>query len=515
MKPTFPVHLAFALPLSVIGCGTTPGPLDPGPDPCDDGTPCLDEPPAESVCLDHLAADVLDDGCGVFAGGVFGGGDDANPGTKDKPVRTLQRAVALARKGRGRVFACHEAYFDPLTLPSGVDLIGGFDCRTWERMIPWSDGNRIRSVLQTSTDFSLLLTVEPAGPEDTGAADGVSRIVDFRVAAHGPIAVLAKSGATVEFLRGIIKASEGWAGHEGEELPGLDQAADGRHGLYGGDACSADRVPGGAAVVNPCDGGLPSTGGKGGDGLSDGAEDGDDGAPTSSEYGGGGRGDVPGIHCSSGSYGIRGAWGAFGAAGQGIGRIDETGWQGAKAGDGTWGMPGQGGGGGGGRRGGLSVCGVADKGGAGGGSGGAGGCGGRGGRGGENGHPSIGILALHAKVTVRDSEIITRSAGPGGAGGKPQDGGLGGRGAPGGALGDGNWSCPGGNGGEGGPGGYGGPGRGGDSIGIAYLDEDQLTVEGVTYDLGPPGKGGVSWDWSGKEITGEEGTVVETLRFPE
>ncbi|WP_437280027.1 hypothetical protein WME90_05550 [Sorangium sp. So ce375] len=37
----------------------------------------------------------------------------------------------------------------------------------------------------------------------------------------------------------------------------------------------------------------------------------------------------------------------------------------------------------------------------------------------------------------------------------------------------------------------------------------------VTYTLGPPGKGGVSWDWSGDEITGEDGIQVETQRFPE
>ncbi|KYF76338.1 hypothetical protein BE17_27000 [Sorangium cellulosum] len=64
-------------------------------------------------------------------------------------------------------------------------------------------------------------------------------------------------------------------------------------------------------------------------------------------------------------------------------------------------------------------------------------------------------------------------------------------------------------------GGYGGPGRGGDSIGIAYLDEDQLTLEGVTYGLGAPGKGGVSWNWSGDEVTAEDGIQVETQRFPE
>ncbi|WP_236644579.1 hypothetical protein [Sorangium cellulosum] len=152
------------------------------------------------------------------------------------------------------------------------------------------------------------------------------------------------------------------------------------------------------------------------------------------------------------------------------------------------------------------------KGGAGGGSGGAGGCGGRGGRGGENGQPSIAILALHAEVTVRDSIITSDNGGPGGDGGLPEEGGKAGRGAPGGALGDGMWSC---QGGSGGPGGDGGPGRGGDSIGIAHLDEDQLTLEGVTFELGLPGPGGTSWEWSGEVITGEDGIAVETQRFPE
>ncbi|WP_437535044.1 hypothetical protein WME79_12480 [Sorangium sp. So ce726] len=71
---------------------------------------------------------------------------------------------------------------------------------------------------------------------------------------------------------------------------------------------------------------------------------------------------------------------------------------------------------------------------------------------------------------------------------------------------------PRGPGGDGGEGGYGGPGRGGDSIVIAYLDEDRLTVEGVTSTLGPPGKGGISWDDQGKMISGEDGVAVETLR---
>ncbi|WP_437295337.1 hypothetical protein [Sorangium sp. So ce426] len=118
-------------------------------------------------------------------------------------------------------------------------------------------------------------------------------------------------------------------------------------------------------------------------------------------------------------------------------------------------------------------------------------------------------------MTVRDSEIETSDAGQGGDGGEPQQGGRGGRGAPGGVLEDRSaYSCNGGPGGDGGEGGYGGPGRGGDAIGIAYLDEGRVTVEGVTFTLGLPGKGGISWDDQGEMISGEDGVAVEMLRFP-
>jgi hypothetical protein len=118
-------------------------------------------------------------------------------------------------------------------------------------------------------------------------------------------------------------------------------------------------------------------------------------------------------------------------------------------------------------------------------------------------------------VTVRDTKITADFGGNGGDGGEPQDGGLGGRGAPGGTLGDEFGACFGGRGGQGGPGGYGGPGRGGDSIGVAYLDEDQLTLEGVTIETGQPGKGGTSWDYDGSTTLGESGEAHETFRFPE
>ncbi|MGK3960064.1 hypothetical protein WMF38_44320 [Sorangium sp. So ce118] len=496
-----------------IGCeATTPGLVDAGVAPCE-GASCNDEPPPESVCVEHVAADIIDDGCGVFVAGNFGGGDDRNPGTKAKPVYTIERAVELARTGRGRVFICNDGFnMNSITLPSGVDLLGGFDCRRWDR-----DPRIPESRLSHRGNYDPPVIIEPAGPEDTGAADGVSTLADLQLRARGAIAVLVQSSTAAEILRSKFYVNGGMAGSDGEEWP--SNQPDGPDGVFAAEPCSAAIVAGGAAAVNRCESGLTSVGGKGGDGLPDSAEDGGDGEPASardpSPSGVGGTAEQDNVRCYSGSDGGPGGPGTQGASGEGIGRLIEAGWEGDTGAEGSWGTPGQGGGGGGGRRGGLAVCGVASKGGAGGGSGGAGGCGGRGGRGGANGHPTIGVVALHARLTMRDSTITTGSGGNGGDGGEPQDGGRGGRGAPGAASVDVFQACMGGRGGLGGPGGYGGPGRGGDSIGIAYLDEDQLTLEGVIFDIGPPGTGGTSWNHDGTTTVGPSGDAHETLRFPE
>ncbi|WP_437897117.1 hypothetical protein [Sorangium sp. So ce124] len=502
----------FVLLLSpwAAGCGTAPGVNDPGVTPCE-GTSCEDEPPPESVCVEHVAAGVLDDGCGVFVAGAYGFGDDRNPGTKAKPVFTVEHAVELARAGRGRVFLCNDGFVvEQIRVPSGVDLLGGFHCRKWER-----DPLRPFTLFNPERVFGPMVIVEPSAPGDTGAADGVSTLADLHVPSWGPVGVLAQSNTAVEILRSEISANGGGGNRHGERWP--TKQPDGPDGMFGGDACSAAVVAGGPAPVNQCESGLTSVGGKGGDGLPDSAEDGADGEPADAPPSGrGGTAEQDNVSsCYPGSQGGPGAPGTQGAPGKGIGRLTETGWEGDTGGEGTWGTPGQGGGGGGGRRGGLARCGAASKGGPAGGSGGAGGCGGRGGRGGGNGQPSIGVLALHARVTVRDTKITADFGGKGGDGGPPQDGGRGGRGAPGGTLGNELAACFGREGGQGGPGGYGGPGRGGDSIGIAYLDEDQLTLEGVTIETGQPGKGGTSWNHDGSTTVGESGEAHETLRFPE
>ncbi|AGP40186.1 hypothetical protein SCE1572_40195 [Sorangium cellulosum So0157-2] len=477
--------------------------------PCE-GTSCENDPPPESVCIEHVAADILDDGCGVFLAGNYGFGDDRNPGTKAAPVYTVARAIELTRVGRGRVFLCNDGFeVGTIRVPSGVDLLGGFHCRNWVR-----DPRRPRTEFNHRGALGPLVIVEPAGPADSGAADGVSTIADLDMPSRGSVGVLAQSTTAVEILRSEISANGGDGGQPGKDWE--YRQPDGPDGMFGGDACSAAVVAGGPAVVNRCENGVTSTGGKGGDGRADSAEDGGDGLPADllpPVHGGIGEQDNRG--CEGGSSGGPGAPGTVGAPGKGIGRLTETGWEGDTGGEGTWGTPGQGGDGGGGRRGGLAVCGEASKGGPGGGSGGGGGCGGRGGRGGANAYPSIGIIALHARVTVRDTKITTDFGGTGGNGGEPQDGGRGGRGAPDGTLGNQLAACYGGRGGQGGPGGYGGPGRGGDSIGVAYLDEDRLTLEGVTIELGQPGEGGTSWNYDGSTTVAESGEAHETLRFPE
>ncbi|WP_437311278.1 hypothetical protein [Sorangium sp. So ce388] len=133
MKKSTAAILVLLLSPWSTGCGTAPGVNDPGVTPCE-GTSCENEPPPESVCVEHVAADILDDGCGVFLAGNYGFGDDRNPGTKAKPVFTVARAIELARAGRGRVFLCNDGFVvDQIRVPSGLDLLGGFHCRKWDR----------------------------------------------------------------------------------------------------------------------------------------------------------------------------------------------------------------------------------------------------------------------------------------------------------------------------------------------------------------------------------------------
>ncbi|WP_437599286.1 hypothetical protein [Sorangium sp. So ce590] len=272
------ILIVVALPLASAGCGTAPGVDDPkGAPPCDGPSTCGGDPVPESVCLQQLAKGQLVDGCGVFVNHPFFGGDDANPGTKDRPVRSLQRGIELARTGRGRVFATSDGFEESITLPSGVDIYGGFNVVDWE---PLKDTPRpsqgMSKVLPSVGQIALI--VEPAHAGDTGAADGVSIIDHMFFSSQMHVGMIVRSGTAVEIVGSWIESDYGLGGHDGDKSPG--RAVSGPDGQVGGDACSAATVPGGVRAVNSCEGGIPRAGGKGGDGLADGAGDGEDGEPV-------------------------------------------------------------------------------------------------------------------------------------------------------------------------------------------------------------------------------------------
>ncbi|AUX27387.1 uncharacterized protein SOCEGT47_079750 [Sorangium cellulosum] len=171
--------VAWVLLLSspaTLGCGA-----EPFASPCADGGTCDPEPsaaPSEEECLEGLAALRVQAGCGVFASRSFG--DDSNPGTMEKPVKTLARAVALAPRARGRVFACTDSYSESLTLRSGIDLWGGFVC--WAGWPHYTEGSASGVVtLFTPNAGGPPITVVAAQDDGEGATDGVTTIVDMHV----------------------------------------------------------------------------------------------------------------------------------------------------------------------------------------------------------------------------------------------------------------------------------------------------------------------------------------------
>ncbi|WP_437993572.1 hypothetical protein [Sorangium sp. So ce145] len=499
------------LALASAGCGTAGR--------CDGGAWCGGAAPAEADCIEALAAHRAVDGCGVFADSLAEGGN----GTMASPVDSLARAIELARAGRRRVFACNQANFwESVTLPSGIDIHGGFDCDDGWRY----EGDALRTRIWNAHDVGDPHTIVPNEGERQGLDDGVTTLTDMNFQLFGSmppgqtaIGMRVASNAVVELVRSHIIVAEGGAGLPGDgfRTDARERARDGADGNPGGDACSADTVPGGAPVTTVCEDGSESTGGKGGDGRADRGEAGSDGTPLPEpnprSAGLGGAGGREGSACERGKDGQSGEIGADGRSGRGPGRISRAGWVGESGTDGKQGGNGRGGGGGGGSFGGSAACGASLRGGASGGSGGAGGCGGQGGRGGAYGGASIGILALDgARVTLRQVAIETGDGGDGGDGDYGQDGGVGGRwGGIGQHPGDYRRACDGGSGGWGGRGGNGGAGTGAPSIGIAYVDEEQLTLEDVAFLIGAPGKGGLTY--KPDDDKGDDGFAVEMYRF--
>jgi hypothetical protein len=431
-------------------------------------------------------------------------GNDANPGTKAMPKRTIQAGIDAAAAGtKKEVYISKGTYSSgTIILASGVSLYGGYDAAmNWKR----SAANLTR-ISSTSTTA----VASPAGNPRLNAIE----LQLLTITARGTTTAGASSYG-IRIANGVgltVRGCDITAGDAGNGSPG----AKGSTGAKGGDGGDAVGTTGGLGGTSPC--GVP--GGNGASGInSDGGGAGNSGSPGTSVALGGGAGSG-GAGGSSGSCdttssssggnaptstaappfgpfpGSPGGPGQNGSAGAALGSLDSSGnYTPATGGNGlSSGAPGGGGGGGGsgggsanGTNGTCTNCSAIPSGGGGG--GGAGGCGGGVGAGGRGGGGSFAIAASGTPVTVEDTSLSTGFGGNGGDGGDGGDGGqpgAGGSGAVGGArsgccvcpcfggccicgdarqAGDG---APGRQGGSGGRGGAGAGGPGGPSICVYY-----------------------------------------------
>lgn len=406
---------------------------------------------------------------------VSPGGSDADPGTKDKPKRQIQAAVAAAA-GKGRYVLAAAGSYTRVAAATGVGIYGGYDPADWSirraslitRIVGVPEG-----VFASNVTGVVLQLLSVHGDNDGSSAYGIRAIETSRL----------------RLQRVTVTAGNGAAG-----APGLNGAT-GRAGRDGSPGrtgkCDAKDVPqynGGSGGGSP----VSRDGGKGGDGNH--ASRGDDGA-TGVAGTPGGKGGADGANGEDGAPGASGKNGDPGRAGTGGTNaiaLAATSWLGQTGSDGVYGAPGNGGGGGGGGGGEDNL--IPDwRGiGNGGGGGGGGGEGGRGGGGGGAGGGSFGIYLHNASVVAEGSTIAAGNGGPGGRGG------TGGPGGAGGGRGLGYVKCgnqignggDGGFGGSGGHGGGGGGGAGGPSIGIVKLGGAGLTLPGREVAYGKPGPGG-------------------------
>jgi hypothetical protein len=460
MKFSFCVVALGAVAVSIAGCPTSFTGCDEGPcgtsdggltdgsatDSSTDAKPDADPPPPGCDTPNEPLKNpekCLVDSFGVF---VSPTGDDANPGTKAKPFKSLAKALGA---GKPRIVACEGEYVGSLDVTTGVSLYGGVSCDFAKA------GGRAK-ITASKAEYGIKIA-------KVSAAVLFSDVEVLGIAGVAPsessIGVFVSESANVQFVRAKIEAADG-ADAPPKKDGGFTLAAS---APKGGDA--SGNTGGASATTGTCPGGGSSTGGKGGDiGFQ-----GDDGTPRPP---GGAKG--PAGDCTTAGNGGPGTVGASGTERPGAAKVatlDAAGLVGGKGSDGTAGTPGGAGGGG------FGFTGA-------GGAGGAGGCGGQGGFGGGAGGSSIALASFASSVTLQSVELVAKAAKPGGAGGAGQAGQAGGFG--------GNRSgnaCNGGAGAKGGDGGAGGGGAGGIAAGIAWAGGAEPKRDAQTKIARPTGAG--------------------------
>lgn len=439
-------------------------------------------------------------------------GNDANPGTIDRPVATINAGLAKAKSaGKKQVYVSAGEYVGRVKLENGISIYGGYSAADgWKRSEAYTvtiRGNAVQNGRMSAVEGS-----------DITTATILDRIT-IRTNNVGGTNGTSNYGLHCSQCSGLwIKNSDIAAGDAGAGAAGAGGATGAKGG--GGNPGTPGHVDRDVSATGGAGGTGESTcnleGGKGGDGGYGAAAGGKgEKGQEETEGGNGGLGNRdPGLDGDPGTKGANGAKGDDGDAGAGGGVVSGF-WSGASGGEGDPGTGGKGGGGGGGG-GGQGNCVPCFRGtGHGGGGGGAGGCGGTPGFGGTAGGGSFGVFLVNSNgAQLTNNTISSGAGGNGGAGGEGGEGGEGGDGGAG-AV-DSSFSDPkirkqvgyggkGGDGGKGGRGGHGGGGAGGPSFAVYRSGSAGVSVAGNDLSPGAGGMGGASLGRSGAD--GAAGTV--------
>ncbi|MBK8212491.1 MAG: DUF1565 domain-containing protein [Myxococcales bacterium] len=491
---TILVLAAFGIGASALaGCPSTFSVCDEGPCGTADGsTPETGPGPDVSIPDAGKDGDPVPTGCDTptapaknpekcltdeFGAYVAPNGNDANPGTKAQPYKTIGKALESART---RIVVCEGDYAGSVEVKRGVEVYGGVSCDFTKA------GGKAKIVsskaaygvkVEKVSDAVVLADVEVVG------ANGATP-------SESSVGVFVTESGNVKVLRSRIEAGDGAdapAKRDGNYTFPADAALKGANGDDKGNGTVTDDTGGAGGSTGACPGGGTSSGGKGGDFGFQGV----DGAPRPPGGAKGGVGD-----CSAMGGGFSGDPGSAGTLQPGASRVatlSATGLVGSGGEAGGNGGPGGAGGGG------YGFSGA-------GGGGGAGGCGGQGGFGGGAGGSSVALASFASTVTLEGTELVAKVAKPGGAGGSGQTG------QNGGARGVGsNLACNGGNGAKGGDGGAGGGGAGGVAAGIVWSGKEPTkdAATKVTRPAGPAPAGGMGG--AGASNKGVDGTHADVF----
>lgn len=143
-----------------------------------------------------------------------GAGKDSNPGTAEKPVQTISKAIAIAAAlgGKQSVYIAASHYTEKVTLEENVDLLGGYQCDasacTWSRDVQKND-----TVVQ-DVDFEGVLA--PKTVTKKTLVDGLHIVGKEGVPSAAPGGVaLTISGGTPRIVRCRIEAGQTNGGPQG------------------------------------------------------------------------------------------------------------------------------------------------------------------------------------------------------------------------------------------------------------------------------------------------------------